>query len=982
MATGRGGRPRTSRFDVTAKPLAGGGVSGGGELFIDPRYADTLPFRDEVRKARKAGTTISVSDDLHQTLSALDVSAESKPKNRAAYQQFEGNLKRAVLEDEKAPDENLLDPYRQAFTQLATTDPEKAALILFRSKLDLPVVRSLGNKGFKSLLATDPRRVMQVFKETGLDQRPDFVDALVGAGGGTPKKPVAAAPAAQSLPVGAGPGYQTIPTVDVDPVIPAEPARSPVPIQRGDDTKIVMKPGPNWTKADIARGYRATTVAPFGKPAVPAPKVSSVNTEGINFASTHIERERAALQFAAFGASLESPAKAKPFTDILDNPDALMARARQRVEAEFDATIAQRRAAVEAATDPAAVAVAQRKLYLTERQRAEHMASFDAMSQPRTAGAGTPAQGPGGAPRRIVEVLADRWRSDLKPTPAVGERPNPSVGEERAVVRPIPAPASPLVGLRGDVQSNAVPAHKLLAGLGVEERVALERAQDLAAALKTGRQISLGQEVAPNQVEGMQRVPLAEDTEWFDNTEQARRLNQGIKDITRRYPALAGLIDTGPALAPSPRGPVSANDRGDYAVSLSQLLGSWDAAKPFFFEDRPPNVAASTLPLFRQADNVAVLEKITGQPFYPALPAESSTVGMLNRGLTQDDLPANYSQMTPKQQAAARKKLQEKIEGSTGDRKVYGVGDDAAVKLALQTIDQGIPLGQGQRRLDIDKVEEDYPEVAAVIRKIMADSDEKLGGPVILRNQTTIDTKAYQRASINAGQRGKLSRLQEQLVAIIDGKSKFMPTVLRSKAVKATDGLVEESAATKTKKTKPKEAEYDPWASVPARSRNKRKREAMEMVNRAIEQGGIYPLDENASYWRGNFMFLDPDDGNVYYGRLTPGVLARTIAQQLLQDTGKNLRGLTAMIRRSIEVYERLPPTKAAAQFLVEKDGKLVPRTMSPSKTYMDALVNSFTSKGLDFSPIVRLDPLQEPPAQPQGKRKFVTLSPLTGLMK
>jgi len=618
MATGRGGKPRTSRFDVTAKPLAGGGVTGGGELFIDPRYADTLPFRDEVRKARTAGTQLSVSGDLAETLTNLDINP-TKKKKLAAYQQFSENLNRAVMEAEKAPDENLLDPYAQAFSQLTSTNPEKSALMLQKSGLALPAVKALGSRGFKSLLASDPKRVVEVFKTTGMPK--EMITALISSGDGTPKV-AAPAPAAPKLPVGAGPGYQTVQTVDVDPVFPAEPARQPLPIKRGDETKILAKPGPNWTKADIARGYRVTEVLPYGVAAKPAPKTSSVNSEGINFANTHIERERAALQSAAFGASLGgNSAAAKPFTSILENPDALLAQARTRVEGEFAATIAQRQQAVQAATDPVQKAEAERKLYLTERQRDQHMASFDAMTQPKTAGAGTPAQGPGGVARRVVEVVAGRLKNDLKATPAVGERPNPNVGNVREMVQPIPKPASPLAGLRGDIQTTAVPAHKLLAGLTAEERVALERAQDLAAALKTGRQISLGQEVAPNQVEGMQRVPLAGEMEWFDNTEQARRLNQGIKDITRRFPALAGLIDTGPALAPAPRGPLAPNDRGDFQVSLSNLLGSWENAKPFFFEDRPPNVSKKSLPQFRQAENVLALEKITGQPFYPALPA-------------------------------------------------------------------------------------------------------------------------------------------------------------------------------------------------------------------------------------------------------------------------------------------------------------------------------------------------------------------------
>lgn len=972
MATGRGG-PRRTRFDVTAKPLAGGGA-GGGEIYIDPRYSSTLPFRDDVRRARGADTAIHVAGDLHETLSGLDVSSSGKNKNRAAVQQFIGNLQRAVLEHSRAPEENLLDPYKQAFTQLATTDPEKAAALLGSSGLPLTAVQELGSTGFKTLLASDPRRVVQAMEATGM--RPEMVRALLAAPDKATAQPAPQQPQqAPKLPVGAGPGYVTIPSVDVDPVIPARPARSPIPIQRGDETKVLAEPGADWTPSQIARGWRATTVAPYGVPAVAAPRASSVNTEGVNYANTYIERQKARLEMAVLSAGGQNTKQGSKFKSILENSDALTAAARQAAEADFDAALAQRRQAVEAAKDPAELAEAKQKLYLTERQRADHLASFDAMSRPAATGGGMPAQGPG-APRRIVEVIASRWQSDLKPTPAMGERPNPTVGQERATIRPVAQPASPLVGLRRDVATDSVPAHTLLSRLGPEERQALERAQDLAAALKTGRQISMGQEIAPGQVEGMQQVPLAQEAVWFDNTPQARDLNRAIGDITRRFPALAGLIDTGPALAPSPRGPLAPLDRGDFQVSLSSLMGGWDNAKPFFFEDRPSNVPPAIKPLIKQAENVAALERITGKPFVAQLPAESSTVGALNKGVTREDLPEGYDQMTPKQQKAARKRLEERIEGSVGDRPKYGVNDDPGVSRALRRIDEGIPLGPG-RRIDLDEIEKKYPAVVAEVRAIMAESDAKHGGPVILRNQTRIDTSPSQRRSAIASARGKLPRLQEQLVSIIEGNSKFMPTVLRPTKAKPTQGLVDEKA--KAKGEPAKEPPYDPWSRVPARSRAKRKREGMEMVARAIEQGGIYPLDENASYWRGKFVFLDPDDGNVYYGRLTPGVLARTISQQLLQDSGKSLQALTDMIKRSIQVYERLPPTKAAAQFVDEKGA---PRTVAPTKTYMKAIEQYFEERGLPFSPIIRMDPLQEPPAPPQGKRRFVPISPITGLTK
>lgn len=859
------------RSEVSAKPLAGGGATGG-RIYLDPAQ-----FRDEWRRSRDGQTNMSVASDVAAGMSALDIEPGDKKQARAALQQFVANLQRVQVEHSKAPGENLLDPYKQAFSELIPQDPAKAAFILESAGLPEETVAELGRRGFQSLLAAQPRSVVSALQSAKV--RPETARALIGTQSPAAASPAASAPASgtpASLPALKKQMREQLAStpkseiVDIDPVLPAQPARSPVPIQKGDQAKILAEAGEDWNEQAIARGWRMSTYA-----------------------------------------------------------------------------------------------------------------------------------APGLAPYRVFEILADRWKTDLKPQPAVGARPNPELGQvrtvyqtppattqavspasrltsgEQAVLQPPQRPGSALDRLLDTRKKTDATAQEILSGLNPEERAALERGQELAAALRTGRQISMGQEVAPNQVEGMQQVPLAADAAMFDDTQQGRALNFAIKDLIRRFPAIHGLIDTRPAIAPAPRDPLAPPDRSDFTVSLSHLMGGWDRAKPFFFEDRPPNVPPEFGPLIKQAENVRALEAITGQRFMPQLPAESSTAGPLNKGLTREDLPENYDQMTPAQKKKAREKLESKIEGSTGDLPVYGVGSDPAVAAALRLIDEKIPLAKGKRRIDLDKresglmgIEEDYPQVVAQVRQIMSQSDVS-GGPIIMRDQTSMDIQPWERRTMVAKGRGALTRAREQLTSIIDGKSKFIPTVLRQSGARATAGLSDAPA---------KGQSFDPWASVPSKYRSIRKRTALEFVQRALEQGGIFPLDEKAGYWRGKFIFHDPEDGNVYYGRLTPGVLARTISQQLVQEDPARFRILKDMIRRSMEVYERLPPTKQAAQFLDETGA---PRAIRPSKTYLDALAKIFQDKGQEFSPIIRMgNPWDDDAPKPQGTRRFTTISPVTGLTK
>jgi hypothetical protein len=971
MATGRGG-PRIRlpegspvsasprRQEVAALPLAGGGATGG-RIRLDPAQ-----FRDEIRRSRNAGTAITVAGDIHETLTGLDVSPTGTKTKRAALQQFSANLQRVAIESSRAPGENLLEPYRQAFAEFVKNDPEKAAVIFEASKLPPETVSELGGSGFRSLMGQDPQRLLKAMEAARM--RPEVVRALLAA----PERPKPAA-AAGYTPVPYKPdptaGYKPVPLVDVDPVIPAQPTRTPVPIGKGDIPKILIEPGADWTKDQIARGWRSVTYAPGAaqKPAAPtAPRGDT------RVASIYLEREQARLQSQLMQAGGPNSPRGKRIKAVLDDYDALRQSARASAEAELQEMVAQRQATLASAKSSDEVANSQYRLKQARTLLADHMASFDALSRPAAAGPSPSADTASIAPTNVVEVLAGRWGSDLKPTKATPEIPNPGRGAERVILEPErPVAETPLKGLRRDVADAAESPQAVVARLTPEQREALERAQDLSAALKTGRQIALGQEVAPNQVEGMQQVPLAGEIGLFDDTQQAREITRAIAGIVRKHPVIAGLIDAGPAVAPAPRGPLAAMDRGDFRVSLSNLLGGWDGAKPFFFEDRPSNVPPAIKPLIKQAENVAALERITGQPFVPQLPADSSTVGALNKGVTPEDLPKGYAQMTPSQKRRVLEDLESTVEGSVGERAQFGVNADPGVSQALKLIDENIPFAKGKRRIDLDSLEEKYPEVVAEIRKIMASSDERFGGPVILKNQTTIDTRPEQRRSMLATGRGKLTRLREQLESIVEGKTKFIPTVLRER--RALSDLSDKPADPKAP------AKFDPWAAVEPKYRAIRKQTGMEFVQRMLQQGGIFPLDEHASYWRGKFLFLDPDDGNVYYGRLTPGVLARTIAQQLVLENPAKFRQLTDMVRRSMEVYERLPATEAASQFL---DQNGAPRAIAPTKTYLNTLVQLFESQGKPFQPIIRLNPLEDAPAPPQGKRRFVPVSPLIGLNK
>ncbi len=464
--------------------------------------------------------------------------------------------------------------------------------------------------------------------------------------------------------------------------------------------------------------------------------------------------------------------------------------------------------------------------------------------------------------------------------------------------------------------------------------------------------------------------------------ERRKTLIERLRDFRFMDPE---SVDAQPGLELAPRDPLAPMGRRDFTTSLTHLLG-YNQARKFYHENRPSNVPPSYKALVKQADNVDALARITGQQFIPQLPAVSTTVGPLNRRIAREDLPANYKSMSRAEKKAAREALKLQSDGSTGDRAAYGVqGPEISAALAL--IDEKIPLQKGARRIDfstresgLTALEEDYPDVAAQVREIM--KPVVGGGPVIMREQVGNDIKAYERRKFFAKGRGRLTRFREQMANILDGKSKFVPKVLRGRSARATEGLVDQPS--EAAGGKPKKERYDPWADVPSGDRATRKSDAMELVQRAIQQGGIFPLDEEVPFWRGKYLFYDPDDGEVYFGRLTPNVLARTI-MQMAEDTDPNtFARVREMVRRSMEVYERLPIwARDRAGRLKYADESGAPRLMQPTINYMKSLQTFMEKQGREFNPIPRLgNPWDNDAPAPQPGRRFTTISPVSRLTK
>jgi len=136
---GRGSR-RPPTPEVTV-PLAGGGTQSG-SLDIDPKE-----FRGAVRAGRDAKKNLTVAGALFEDMSRLDTSPDAKGKPRPAMAQFAESLQRLAIEHQKAPGENLLEPYRQAMQRLMQKDPMQAEGILHAANLPPQVEMDLFSAG-------------------------------------------------------------------------------------------------------------------------------------------------------------------------------------------------------------------------------------------------------------------------------------------------------------------------------------------------------------------------------------------------------------------------------------------------------------------------------------------------------------------------------------------------------------------------------------------------------------------------------------------------------------------------------------------------------------------------------------------------------------------------------------------------------------------------------------------------------------------
>jgi len=168
-----------------------------------------------------------------------------------------------------------------------------------------------------------------------------------------------------------------------------------------------------------------------------------------------------------------------------------------------------------------------------------------------------------------------------------------------------------------------------------------------------------------------------------------------------------------------------------------------------------------------------------------------------------------------------------------------------------------------------------------------------------------------------------MTRRREQLVNIIEGKSASVPKALQRLIGK-------------------EDADLDLRAAV----------------EKATVEGGIFPLDEVAPYWRGNFQYIDPVDGQLYYGKLPPEILAPLIAQQLLIDNPGTIKSMLGTVRRAMEVYSHTEPTgRVLARHRRTKepiwlDESGVPRNYRPTPSYDKKIKEFYESRGLPIPEI------------------------------
>lgn len=935
-----GPRPRNQPAPL---PLAGGGATGG-KLYVDPKMA-----RDAIEAGRAAGNAKTVGQDLAETISRV----VNNPGGSAPAQQLIGNLHRTVMEDSRSPMDGSLEPYRAAFLHIINND---------------------GGTG--QGMAT----VKQFLDMAGLE--PDVEARLLSDKPTTQPRPVAQTPAVMPtdrVPTPEDLGLRATEQLDMDRIIPAQEPQSPIPLPMHDleamerlgygkgganihtieDAGPVWNPnnpnatpapvGTQWTQDQFDRGWRSIEYPPLAEPA-PRRVGNSVNTQ---MAQTAIDREKARLDFAVFSAGGPNTEAGKAASAIRDNFDELVRVSRERVAGEMQAALAARQAEVDQATaskDPRRIQEATYRLGQQQAMADDYEMQFSAMAAPAPAGpvVAAPSAGPLAGTKRL-EVLKHRIR-DLLPQPGTPEMENPNFGQVTTVYSKPPQQTSPLANLRRDVEEVSTIAQKQ-AALNPDQQAALLEAQEYANALQAGREATSALEASPNSPDTVQPSSLLQDAGPFDDTAQGRALLRQLASIERRVPALQGLIDQPQlSLVSAGENPAAAATRGDFEYSLSSLLGG-DLAEKMYYDNRPPGIERKLFPQIQNARAVEALADLTGRDYFPALPPESPTVGLLDRA----PKPEEFSSAGPRSRVVFDEG--DAVDGARKGRVVYqmsedeaakpegsvstpqnnwyyreGVGNDPNVAAALRIADQRARLNPKYDPANPDAVDAEGrpipkwdidPHFVETMKTLLTTEGTPQSGRIIQRRGTSGNMNASLERSIMGEGRSPLDKYRELVYKVLEGEYKDAPKALR--------GLIGEGRPARKRKLREGEvAPPDPLSMLTPEQRVA----ATENLRHLLEQGGILPLDDMAAYWRGIYEYTDPADGQKYFGHLSPEIVARFIAQQLVMDNPHDIARLIPVVERSMKAYDMIPASGKALEYFIEANGN--PRVFLPASGKLD----------------------------------------------
>lgn len=536
--------------------------------------------------------------------------------------------------------------------------------------------------------------------------------------------------------------------------------------------------------------------------------------------------------------------------------------------------------------------------------------------------------------------------------------------------------------LQSDPQADALQG--AAASLSPEDADTLQRAQELQAAIQTGRQMPMAQEAAPG-LEGMMQAGLAQDAPVFDDTRAGKNLVRQLAQLGLENPQIDPLIDAGVAYAPAPEQPPAPLTRGDFPVSLTDLMGSKAEAKKFFFEDREPGAERVFLPLIKPAHNIRLLSELSGRGFVPALPPESSTVGKLTKGR-----PGSKS-----------------AEGSVGDDYAYDVGREPAVEQALRLIDQQTKMNPAYEpdpmAMDASEGSSLYDPNALVIKKgfektlphqirqLLAGGPS--GGRVMLRYGTSASTDpGVERALLRAG-RSPLKKQRDAVFSVLEGTAKTAPRGLQrlipsDAQVRAmpAEKVLFDAGFTSEQISKMSPAQLQETVASLRQGLMNRAARDDQAVQSALGAGGILPLEGVAPYFPAEFRgYLDPVDRMLYEGPLPPELLTQTIAQGLLLDDRRVLSSLEPATRRSMEIYQRFPAHGRMLDFMEGRDPTGTPVLFEPSQGYKSQVQDFYDALGIPMPEIqMRPNPLKRPGSLDfgmTGPRFQQTMNPLAALV-